>query len=184
MQGRRRHPPPTAEPAAAAEILFDPVESAPRLRAQPSAPAGRGVQALENRIKTLSEKVQALEDERSRFFASAVVDLPLYSVVPQTPDQLRNNVVDNISACDDLEDCELERHTVSYPQVDGACGLIFMKLWQIDSETADITKLWVPFSVRDDSDGIEAKEILGIDSEEFIFMDRCDFAADFQTAGP
>ena len=74
---------------------------------------------------------------------------------------------------------EGDRIMMSYPQVDGACGLMFMKVWTIDAETFKITKYWLPVAVVEESDGIEAREILGIGEELFIFINEGDFTQVF-----
>lgn len=117
-------------------------------------------------IDELAEKVAKTSDESDRFLATPIFTLPLYEALPHTDTQLRN-----VSGTVE----QGKPYLVSYPQVDGACGLLFMKLWKIDPETAGITKMWVPFAVDEKSDGVDASEILGFPEGVYIFMEDCKF---------
>jgi hypothetical protein len=121
----------------------------------------------QNALKTVFEEIGQLKDECNQFQATTICSLPLYDAIPHTPQQLQNNMTEN------LENATTYR--VSYPQVDGACGLIFMKVWLIDKETANITKKWVPFALGSSTDGLEAQDILGFPEDAYIFMKDCKF---------
>jgi hypothetical protein len=142
------------------------VMSAPGPRERPRPVAASHATNV-NKLDALSLIVAKLQDDANWFYATALCPLPLYDAVPHTPTQLQNNVSGGVE--------EGRTYRVSYPQVDGACKLMFMKVWAIDATTADITARWVPFAIGEGFEGDEARRLLTLPEDKYIFMGDCKF---------
>lgn len=143
------------------------VMSAAAVSRERARPAAASHATNVSKLDALSLIVAKLQDDANWFYATANCPLPLYDAVPHTPTQLQNNVSGAVE-----EGCT---YRVSYPQVDGACKLMFMKVWSIDATTADFTTRWVPFAIGEGFEGDEARRLLKLPEDKYIFMGDCKF---------